>query len=143
VPLYLEGAAGGELDTTALEGDTVGLEIEAGGKRLVYLANCASLPGWLLERIAGADLLFLDGTLWRDDEMIVSGAGPKTGRRMGHISMSGPEGALARLKDVRVGRRLFIHINNTNPALLANSPERAEIEASGWEVARDGMELSL
>ena len=67
----------------------------------------------------------------------------KTGRRMGHISMSGPDGAIARLRGVPVGRRIFIHINNTNPALLADSAERAELEAAGWEVAYDGMELTL
>ena len=91
----------------------------------------------------GADVLFLDGTLWRDDEMIAQGVGRKTGRRMGHISMSGPDGAIERLAGVSVGRRIFIHVNNTNPALLADSPERAAIERAGWEVAFDGMELSL
>jgi pyrroloquinoline quinone biosynthesis protein B len=75
--------------------------------------------------------------------MIVQGVGRKTGRRMGHISMSGPEGAIARLQGVPLGRRVFLHINNTNPALLADSPERAELERAGWEVAFDGMELSL
>ncbi|MFO1073229.1 MAG: pyrroloquinoline quinone biosynthesis protein PqqB [Geminicoccaceae bacterium] len=141
LPLYLEGQ--GPLDTAALAGDTLGLEISAGGRRLVYLANCARLTEEILRRIAGADLLFLDGTLWQDDEMIRQGVGAKTGARMGHISMSGPEGALARLRDVALGRRLFIHVNNTNPALLADSPERAELEAAGWQVAEDGMELSL
>lgn len=143
VPLYLEGRAEGALDTAALAGDTLGLEIEAGGARLVYLANCARLTDDVIERLAGADLLFLDGTLWQDDEMIVQGVGRKTGARMGHISMSGPEGAMARLRDVPVRRRVFIHVNNTNPALLKDSPERAELEAAGWEMAFDGMELSL
>ena len=143
LPLYLEGQPGRALDTAALDGDTLGLELDAGAGRLVYLANCARLDDAMLERVAGADLLFLDGTLWRDDEMIVQGVGAKTGRRMGHISMSGPEGAIARLRDVPVGRRVFIHVNNTNPALLADSPERAELERAGWEVAFDGMELRL
>jgi pyrroloquinoline quinone biosynthesis protein B len=143
LPLYLEGEAAGALDTEALEGDTLGLEVEAGGRRLVYLANCARLTAPLLQRIAGADVLFLDGTLWQDDEMIRQGVGPKTGRRMGHISMSGPEGAIARLAGVTVGRRIFLHINNTNPVLLADSPERALLTRAGWEVAHDGMELRL
>lgn len=142
LPLYLEGSAAGPLDTAATEGDTLGLEIGAGGRRLVYLANCARLSDAVLERVAGADLLFLDGTLWSDDEMIRQGVGRKTGARMGHVSVSGPEGALLRLRGVPVGRRVFIHVNNTNPALLADSPERAELEAAGWEVAFDGMELS-
>ena len=85
----------------------------------------------------------MDGTLWRDDEMIRAGASQKTGRRMGHVSMDGPEGAVARLAAVPVRRKVFIHINNTNPALLADSAERAMLARAGWEVARDGMELSL
>jgi pyrroloquinoline quinone biosynthesis protein B len=143
LPLYLEGQAGGEVETAALDGDALGLEVDAGGGRLVYLANCASLAEPVLQRVAGADILFLDGTLWRDDEMVAQGVGPKTGRRMGHISMSGPDGAIARLRATPVGRRIFIHVNNTNPALLADSPERAELERAGWEVAFDGMELTL
>jgi len=142
VPLYLE--AGYErLDTAALDGDTLGLEVRMGDRRLIYVANCAQLTDRLLDQIAGADILFLDGTLWRDDEMIVQGVGQKSGRRMGHISMSGPDGAIARLRGVPVGRRVFIHVNNTNPALLADSSERAELERAGWEVAHDGMELDL
>ena len=85
----------------------------------------------------------MDGTLWRDDEMIAQGVGSKTGRRMGHISMTGPTARSRGCAGVPVGRRIFIHINNTNPALLADSPERAELERAGWEVAHDGMELSL
>lgn len=142
LPLYLEGG-GDTLDTAAMEGDTLGLQIEADGGRLLYVANCARLTDALIERVAGADVLFMDGTLWRDDEMIEQGVGRKTGRRMGHISMSGPDGAIERLARVPVGRRIFIHVNNTNPALLADSPERAAIERAGWEVAFDGMELSL
>jgi pyrroloquinoline quinone biosynthesis protein B len=94
-------------------------------------------------RCAGASLLFFDGTLWRDEEMISRGEGQKTGTRMGHISMSGDEGSIAALSDLDIGRRVFIHINNTNPALLADSPEREEIEAAGWRVAFDGMEITL
>lgn len=142
-PLYLEGEAGAALDTATREGDTLGLEVMAGGRRLVHLANCALLDEALIARIRDADLLLMDGTLWQDDEMIVQGVGKKTGRRMGHISMSGLEGAIERLRGVPLGRRIFIHVNNTNPALLADSPERAELERAGWEVAFDGMELTL
>jgi len=142
VALYLEGGAE-RLDTAAESGDALGIEVMAGAARLIYLANCAAMPMELLGRICGSTILFMDGTLWRDDEMIAQGVGAKTGRRMGHISMSGPEGAMARLADVPVGRRVFLHINNTNPALLADAPERAELESAGWEVAFDGMELTL
>ena len=143
IPLYLEGEAGEGLDTEALAGDVLGLEITAGGRRLVWLGNCARITEEVRRRVAGADLLFMDGTLWRDDEMIRQGVGSKTGRRMGHVSMSGEEGAIARLADLPIGRRIFVHVNNTNPALLADSPERATLRAAGWEVAHDGMELVL
>ncbi|MFO1039790.1 MAG: pyrroloquinoline quinone biosynthesis protein PqqB [Geminicoccaceae bacterium] len=142
LPLYLEGGAT-SLDTAALDGDTLGLEVTSGERRLVYLANCARITDEVRRRVRGADLLFMDGTLWRDDEMLVQGVGTKTGARMGHISMSGPEGAIAQLADLPVGRRVFIHVNNTNPALLADSPERAELTRAGWDVAHDGMELNL
>jgi pyrroloquinoline quinone biosynthesis protein B len=144
VALYLEDTAkGGDFGTET--GDTVGLEIthrdEPG--RLVYIANCAAVDAAVRRRVAGADLLFFDGTLWCDDEMIRRGEGAKTGSRMGHVSMSGPQGAIESLRDVDVGRRIFIHVNNTNPALLADSDERKELEACGWEVAYDGMEVCL
>ena len=142
IPLYLEGEAE-QLDTAAETGDALAIEVVAGATRLIYLANCAALPMELLGRVCGSTVLFMDGTLWRDDEMVRQGVGAKTGRRMGHVSMSGPEGSIARLAPLSLGRRIFIHINNTNPALLADSPERLELQRAGWEVAYDGMELSL
>ncbi len=83
----------------------------------------------------GADLLFFDGTLWTDDEMIRSRHGHKTGARMGHISVSGPDGSLAALRGLPIGRKIYLHVNNTNPILLEDSPERAQVTAAGWEVA--------
>jgi pyrroloquinoline quinone biosynthesis protein B len=110
---------------------------------LLYIANCATLTEALRARCEGADVLFFDGTFWRDDEMIASGEGEKTGQRMGHMSISGPEGSIAAFERVSLGRKIFIHINNTNPTLLADSAERGEVEAAGWEVAYDGMEITL
>lgn len=95
----------------------------------------------LRSRLRGADLVLFDGTLWHNEEMIQAGLGAKTGTRMGHMSISGPNGAIAAFRDLDVRRRVFIHLNNTNPALLACSPERSELTAAGWEVAADGMEL--
>ena len=89
-----------------------------------------------------ADHLFFDGTLWRDDEMIALGLGHKTGARMGHVSMSGPEGAMARLEGLAAGKT-FIHINNTNPVWQPDSPERRAVEAAGWGIAADGMEIAI
>jgi pyrroloquinoline quinone biosynthesis protein B len=141
-PLYLEGD-GQDLVTDAETGEVLGLELRHAGRRAVYLANCAAVTEPVRRRVAGADLLFMDGTLWRDDEMIAAGVSPKTGRRMGHVSIDGPDGVMARLAGVPVGRRILIHVNNTNPALLADSAERATLVRAGWEVAWDGMELSL
>ena len=139
VALYLEGAA------PVLDGeteDTVGLRISGNGKSFFYIPGCARLTPALADRIRGAELLLFDGTLWRDDEMIVQGVGTKTGRRMGHMSVSGPDGSLAAFADLGIRRKIFIHINNTNPILLDDSPERAFVKEAGWEVGEDGMEVS-
>ncbi len=144
VALYMEDASKGA-DFGTVAGDTIGLEItdRNSGSRIVYIANCAAVTDELLARCAGASILFFDGTLWQDDEMIQRGEGQKTGQRMGHMSMSGPEGTLATFRKADLGAKVFIHINNTNPALLSDSPERAELEAAGWQVAYDGMEILL
>ncbi|MBV8536328.1 MAG: pyrroloquinoline quinone biosynthesis protein B, partial [Alphaproteobacteria bacterium] len=83
------------------------------------------------------------GTLWTDDEMIRLGLGAKTGRRMGHISVADPDGAIAAFRDLGVARKVFVHINNSNPMLIEGSAERRAAAAAGWEVAYDGMELAL
>jgi len=75
--------------------------------------------------------------------MVRAGLGPKTGRRMGHMSVSGPDGTMAAFEGLGVQRRVLLHINNSNPILLDNSPERAAVNAAGWDVAYDGMELTL
>ncbi len=126
-------------------GDAVGLELvdTVGGARFFFIPGCAIVTESLRRRLAGSSLVFFDGTLWRDDEMIRMGVGDKTGRRMGHISMSGPEGVIAGLADLGVRRRIFIHINNSNPVLFEDSPERRAAEAAGWEIAYDGMEVRL
>lgn len=144
VALYAEDAAAGP-DFGTRPGDTIGLEVRAGHgeERFYYVPGCARVDATLSERLRGAPLVLFDGTLWRDDEMVAAGLGSKTGRRMGHISMSGPEGSIAAFAPLGVRRRVFVHINNTNPVLLEHSPERAAAEAAGWEVAYDGMEITL
>ena len=97
----------------------------------------------LATRISGADLVFFDGTLWVDDEMVRDGVGVKTGKRMGHMSVSGADGTIAALKDLDIKRKIFIHINTTNPILIVDTPERAEVQAAGWEVSYDGMALEI
>jgi pyrroloquinoline quinone biosynthesis protein B len=123
--------------------ETVGVEIRAEYSRLFFIPGCAMMTQSLAARLRGAELVLFDGTLWRDDEMILAGVGNKTGGRMGHMSLSGPEGTLAAFRELAVKRKILVHINNSNPVLLADSVERAELEAAGWEVAYDGMRLSL
>lgn len=143
VALYLE--TGGAADFGADAGETVGARISGmrDGGVLHYIPGCASVTPALKRRLAGADFLFFDGTVFRDDEMRRAGVGEKTGQRMGHLAIDGPEGSLAALADADVARRCYIHINNTNPILDARSPERQTVEVAGWTVAFDGMELEL
>jgi len=139
VPLYLESGA---VETDAETGANVGVEITAHGARLCFVPGAAAMTPALHARLARADAVLFDGTLFTDDEMIASGTGTKTGRRMGHMPMTGADGSLTALSGLG-NRRIYIHINNTNPALIDGSPERASVEAAGWEIAADGLEISL
>jgi pyrroloquinoline quinone biosynthesis protein B len=96
----------------------------------------------LRQRLDRADVVLFDATLFVDDEMILTGTGDKTGRRMGHMPLDGADGTLAALGGLR-GRRILTHINNTNPILIKGSAERRKVEAAGFEVAEDGMEIVL
>jgi pyrroloquinoline quinone biosynthesis protein B len=139
LPLYVEGDApqiGGE------SGASVGIEMRATGKRLVFVPGAAAIVPALKARLADADVVLFDGTLFTDDEMIRTQTGTKTGRRMGHVPIAGPGGSLAELADLG-RRRIYVHINNTNPILVDRSPERLNVEAAGWEVAEDGLEIVL
>ncbi|WP_336946932.1 pyrroloquinoline quinone biosynthesis protein PqqB [Asaia sp. HN010] len=134
-PLYAE-------HLPSQKGETIGLDITDGQHRLIFLPACADLTPEIRARIRSADALFIEGTLWRDDEMILAGLSPKTGLRMGHISMSGHEGIIATLHDAPA-HRIFIHINNSNPVLLPESPERRTAEEAGWIIGEDGLRLTL
>jgi pyrroloquinoline quinone biosynthesis protein B len=139
VALYLEG------DNPALNAETginVGVELVCGGRRLVYVPGAAGVTAAVLDRLDRADVVLFDGTLFTDDEMIASGTGTKTGRRMGHMPLDGADGTIAALGRIK-GRRILTHINNTNPILIAGSPQRRRVEATGFEVAEDGMEIVL
>ncbi|HEY9039024.1 MAG TPA: pyrroloquinoline quinone biosynthesis protein PqqB [Roseovarius sp.] len=139
---YLEGTAE---ETDNAPGDTIGLHIREtdGAKGFFFIAACGQITDALKQRIDGAPLVFFDGTLWRDDEMIAAGLSHKTGQRMGHVSISGGEGALARLADLDIARKLFVHINNSNPVLRPQSDERRQIEAAGWRIPTIGEEIVL
>ncbi|HTR86775.1 MAG TPA: pyrroloquinoline quinone biosynthesis protein PqqB [Reyranella sp.] len=123
-------------------GDTVGVEIRQGAGRLAYVPGCARMTPELKKRLAGASVVLFDGTLWQDDEMIRLGLGPKTGQRMGHMSVSGTEGTVEAFRDIPVRRKILIHINNSNPILIDDSDQRRSLARDGWEVAYDGMEVS-
>lgn len=139
VPLYLEGR---EPETAVVSGATVGAELRHGGKTLLFVPGAADINDALSARLAKADVVMFDGTVFHDDEMIRSKTGMKTGRRMGHMPIDGDGGTLQKLAGVKA-RKIFIHINNTNPILVDGSPERRRVNEQGWEVAEDGMEIVL
>jgi len=140
---YLEGKAhpGGN----GSDGDTLGLRIrdKGTGKYFYFIAACADVTEELKSRLSGAPLLFFDGTVWRDDELIAAGLGNKTGQGMGHIAMSGDRGAIKELAGLDIDRKIFLHINNSNPALLKSSQERKMAEGAGWQIPADGTEILL
>jgi pyrroloquinoline quinone biosynthesis protein B len=140
---YLEGQTQAAGPDEA--GDTLGLRIrdKATDKFFYFLAACARVTDDLKSRLAGAPLVFFDGTVWRDDELIVAGLGNKTGQSMGHIAMSGERGAIAALDGLGIERKIFLHINNSNPALLHGSEERRTAERAGWQIPADGTEIML
>jgi pyrroloquinoline quinone biosynthesis protein B len=136
IPLYLEDRAAAQ----PAPGPTYAALVEVGGRSVLVAPACAEFTPAVEEILRLADVIFFDGTLYTDEEMIRAGLGRKTGRRMGHVSMSGPDGSLARLGAL-AARRIFIHINNTNPVLIEDSPERRAVEEAGFEIAYDGMEV--
>lgn len=141
VARYLEDPAQPGFGTQA--GDTVGMQITHQGRSLFYVPGCADIDEALAARLKGAELLFFDGTLWHDSEMVEAGLGRKTGSRMGHVCIDGDAGSLRRLAALDVGRKVYIHVNNTNPILIEDSRERQIVGQAGWEVAYDGMQVTL
>lgn len=144
VALFLEKGSS-DSNFGSRDGDTIGLKVTADitGKSFFYIPGCAEVDEPLAARIRDADLIFFDGTLYEDDEMIAQGLLNKTGKRMGHISVSGHDGSIAALSHLNVRRRIYVHINNSNPILDETSDARKAVEAAGWEVGFDGMEVRL
>jgi len=136
VPLYLEQRGA----TEAEPGPNYAAMLEGHGRRVIIAPACADITPSVRQQLRDADVLFFDGTLFTDDEMIAAGLGEKTGRRMGHVPVSGPGGTLEELAELR-NRRILLHINNSNPILQLGSPERRQVETAGFEVAFDGMEV--
>jgi len=127
-----------------LPGDNIGLWVEdkQSGKTLFYAPGLGQIDESVFKRMQQADCLLIDGTFWRDDEMRLQGAGTGLGREMGHLAQSGEGGMLDYLDRVG-GRKILIHINNTNPILQEDSAERFELNERGVEVAFDGMSIEL
>ncbi len=145
IPLYRE-ASPGEADafTEGMAAGAAALKFTSeGASPLVYAPGCAMIEEAFLSRLDQSTTLLFDGTVFHDDEMIREGVGEKTGRRMGHAPMAGAGGSLEMLRSAPLARRIYIHINNTNPVLIEGSPEERAVRAAGWEIGYDGMEISL
>jgi pyrroloquinoline quinone biosynthesis protein B len=128
-----------------LPGHTVGLLLrdDVTGGACAFVPGCGGLDRALLNRLAGADLLLFDGTFWTDDELIGLGIGDRTARQMDHLPVSGPGGSLEQLAALPAGHKVYTHINNTNPMLIEDSPQRLEVERLGLAVGADGMRFTL
>jgi len=126
------------------EDDTIALSLvdRASGRRVFYAPGLGEFTPAVVAEAERAEVVLIDGTLWRDDELADRGAADKTGREMGHLAQSGAGGMLDRLAPLQA-RKILIHINNTNPILDEDSPERARLAAAGIEVAWDGMEIEI
>lgn len=127
------------------EGRVVGYRLtdDATGAAAVYLPGVQELTPAVLDQLDGCDCLLIDGTCWHDDELIRLGLAGKTAHDMGHLALGGPGGSLEQLSRLPIQRRIYIHINNTNPILLEDSAERRMVEDSGMEVAGDGLEVEV
>jgi pyrroloquinoline quinone biosynthesis protein B len=139
LPRYREGR------TSPSEEDNVGYQLvdESTGGRLVYVPGLAALNGEVLARLRDADALLLDGTFWSDEEMQTLGVGTASAREMGHLPVGSENGSLAVLASLPAARKIYVHINNTNPMLREDSPQRRAVEKAGIEVGWDGLEFSL
>jgi pyrroloquinoline quinone biosynthesis protein B len=136
-PRYL-GGSGVELEASGF----VFRDRVTGGV-VTYVPGLAGLEGDVVARLAASDLVLVDGTFWRDDELPRLGISNRSARDMGHVPLSGPGGSLAVLAELERPRKALVHINNTNPVLLEDSPERDEVVRAGVEVAYDGFEVEL
>jgi pyrroloquinoline quinone biosynthesis protein B len=143
-PIHLEGLEG--LSTKGDE-ENIGLVIteQRAAKRttVAYFSAAGGVTSAVREAASGADCLFFDGTFWSETELVDLGLGGKRAADMAHVPIGGADGSLRALADVAARRRVFIHVNNTNPILREDSPEAAAVRAAGWEVAEDGMEIEL
>jgi len=127
----------------ARRGDVVGLRLEANRKSFVYLPGLPAINKAVNEFVAGCDCLLVDGTFWSEREMISLGLSKRTAHAMGHVPIGGEGGSLEWLRTLKVPRKIYTHINNTNPILKKNSCEQKMVEHAGVEISRDGMDILL
>lgn len=125
------------------EDAVLGLIAESSGKRLAYLSAVGHIDDALLASLDGVDTLLFDGTFWSDDELIRVDKSGATARQMGHVPVGGPDGSLRNLSKLHNKKKIFIHINNTNPMLDESSSEYREVRDAGWEIAEDGWQFTL
>lgn len=139
LPIHLEALAAADPE------DNVGLRIREAstGRRLAYFPAAGDVTAAVRRALDDADAVFFDGTFWSSDELPAQGLGSKRAADMAHRPMGGADGSLAALRGCAARRRVFIHVNNTNPVLREDSSERKEVAAAGWEIASDGMEVTL
>ena len=144
-PFEVGGDAPRYLDGSGIELTASGFVFRdrAGGGVLTYVPGLARLDDEVLARFAESDLVLVDGTFWRDDELAQLGISTRSARDMGHLPLSGPGGTLEALARLERPRKALVHINNTNPVLLEDSPEREAVARAGVEVAYDGLEVEL
>jgi len=139
-PAYVTQIRAGQLRPTEA---VTGLVVESSGRRLAYLPSVGNIDEKLIEMLQSVDVLLFDGTFWSDDELIRVESGGATAHQMGHVPVGGPDGSLRRLAELRNGKRIFIHLNNTNPMLNESSPECRTVRDAGWEIAEDGWQFTL
>jgi pyrroloquinoline quinone biosynthesis protein B len=135
-PPHLAGRAYDPEDNVAFA-----LRDVATGESLVFAPCVGAIDAALLATLDGASAVLFDGTFWSDDELSRAAPGAPTAREIAHVPVGGADGSLQLLARVRARRRLFVHVNNTNPMLRDDGPERALVRETGWEVAHDGLEV--
>src|SRR5205814_2775261 len=138
-PVHLEGLMRPDPE------DNVGVRIrdEATGGTLAYMSAVGALTDSVRQALDGADCVFFDGTFWSSDELRVLGLGEKRAEDMAHLPVGGPAGSAGQLATLGAARKIYIHLNNTNPLLREDSPERASVTTAGRELAHDGLDITL
>ena len=144
VPVYARSAGCGG-DGSDLNGSNLAYRIvdRTSGASLFYVPVIRELDPEIIAAIVRCDCVLFDGSFWSETEMEAQGVGTRTASAMGHMPIGGRDGSLARLGGLSAIRKIYTHINNTNPILNEDSPERRAVAGAGWEVAEDGMELIL